>query len=93
MYCKKNWGSMAEKDPPLGRIDMFQTSPSLRVPQGVYDLLDMDAVQLTGTQPDSIHVYLFPAVLPGQKVPSLSCHFSIPSGMSSPLRSPSFLNP
>ena len=27
MYCKKNWGSMAEKDPPLGRIDMFQTSP------------------------------------------------------------------
>ena len=26
MYFKKNRGSMAEKDPPLGRIDMFQTS-------------------------------------------------------------------
>ena len=27
MYFKKNWGGMAEKDPPLGRIDIFQTSP------------------------------------------------------------------
>ena len=27
MYRKKNWGSMAEKDLPLGPIDMFQTSP------------------------------------------------------------------
>ena len=27
MYFKKNWGSMVEKEPPLGRIDMFQTSP------------------------------------------------------------------
>ena len=30
MYCKKNWGGMAEKGPPLGRIDMFQTSPNVR---------------------------------------------------------------
>jgi hypothetical protein len=29
MYFKKNWGGMAEKRPPFGRIDMFQTSPSL----------------------------------------------------------------
>ena len=29
MYFKKNWGSMAEKGPPLGRIDIFQTSPSV----------------------------------------------------------------
>ena len=28
MYFKKNWGSMAEKRPPLGRIDIFQTSPN-----------------------------------------------------------------
>ena len=28
MYFKKNWGSMAEKGPPLGRIDIFQTSPN-----------------------------------------------------------------
>lgn len=28
MYFKKNWGSMAEKEPPLGRIDIFQTSPN-----------------------------------------------------------------
>ena len=31
MYFKKNWGSMAEKGPPLGRIDMFQTSPNFPV--------------------------------------------------------------
>ena len=28
MYFKKNWGSMAEKDLSLGRIDIFQTSHS-----------------------------------------------------------------
>ena len=27
MSFKKNWGSMAEKDPPFGRFDIFQTSP------------------------------------------------------------------
>ncbi len=27
MYFKKNWGSMAEKGPLFGRIDIFQTSP------------------------------------------------------------------
>ncbi len=26
MYFKKNWGSMAEKEPVLGRIGIFQTS-------------------------------------------------------------------
>ncbi len=30
MYFKKSWGSMVEKEPPLGRIDMFQTSPNSR---------------------------------------------------------------
>ncbi len=30
MYFKKNWGSMAEKRPPFGRIGMFQTSPNNR---------------------------------------------------------------
>jgi hypothetical protein len=30
MYFKKNWGGMAEKDPPFGRIDIFQTSPIVR---------------------------------------------------------------
>ena len=24
MYFKKNWGGMAEKRPPLGRIDIFK---------------------------------------------------------------------
>ncbi len=28
MYFKKNWGSMAAKEPPLGRVDIFQTSPN-----------------------------------------------------------------
>ena len=27
MYFKKNWGSVVEKGPPLGHIDIFQTSP------------------------------------------------------------------
>lgn len=29
MYFKKNWGSMTEKEPLLGRFDIFQTSPSV----------------------------------------------------------------
>ena len=28
MYCWKNWQSMAEKEPPLGRVDNFQTGPN-----------------------------------------------------------------
>ena len=31
MYFKKNWGSMAEKGPLFGRIDIFQTSPKQHV--------------------------------------------------------------
>ncbi len=27
MYFKENWRSVAEKEPPFGRIDIFQTSP------------------------------------------------------------------
>ena len=27
MYCKENWQCMAEKDPPFGHVDIFQTSP------------------------------------------------------------------
>ncbi len=27
MYFKENWQSMAEKEPALGHVDMFQTSP------------------------------------------------------------------
>ena len=29
MYFKENWKSMAEKKPPFGHADIFQTSPSL----------------------------------------------------------------
>ena len=35
MYFKKNWGSMAEKRLPLGRIDIFQTSPGFQTLDGV----------------------------------------------------------
>ena len=27
MYFKKNWGSMTEKEPLFGYVDIFQTSP------------------------------------------------------------------
>jgi hypothetical protein len=27
MYFKENWQSMAEKEPPFGHVDIFQTSP------------------------------------------------------------------
>ena len=30
MYFKENWRSVAEKEPPLGRISIFQTSPKNR---------------------------------------------------------------
>ena len=29
MYFKENWQSMAEKEPALGHVTMFQTSPNL----------------------------------------------------------------
>lgn len=31
MYFKENWQSMAEKEPPFGHVDIFQTSPKLAV--------------------------------------------------------------
>ncbi len=27
MYFKENWQSMAEKEPPFGHVDIFQTGP------------------------------------------------------------------
>ena len=29
MYSKENWKSMAEKEPPFGRVNIFQTSPTV----------------------------------------------------------------
>ena len=31
MYSKENWQSMAEKEPPFGYDDNFQTSPSQKI--------------------------------------------------------------
>ncbi|MDE6840480.1 MAG: hypothetical protein K2P49_06455, partial [Oscillospiraceae bacterium] len=36
VYSKENWQSMAEKEPPFGRVDNFQTSPK---PTGKEDSL------------------------------------------------------
>ena len=33
MYFKENWQSMAEKEPPFGHVDIFQTSPRDRHPR------------------------------------------------------------
>jgi hypothetical protein len=29
MHFKENWQSMAEKEPPFGHVDIFQTSPNI----------------------------------------------------------------
>jgi hypothetical protein len=31
VYSKENWQSMAEKEPPFGRVDNLQTSPKGRL--------------------------------------------------------------
>ena len=39
MYSKENWQSMAEKEPPFGYDDNFQTSPSLQFLEAKYPFI------------------------------------------------------
>ncbi len=45
MYCKENRQSMAEKGPPIGRVDIFQTGPKEPLMKCAYGALRIFCVR------------------------------------------------
>ena len=53
VYCKENQRSMAEKEPPLGHIDIFQTWPrsiGLLSPDPYYGSYPLSQAKISGAQ-------------------------------------------